>query len=67
MVLRPLRAAASAKSIVYVGRPQGAAAYFERLGHPCRAGLNIADMILDLVANEGKDGFGEVLGTVNPI
>ena len=67
MLLRPIRSASSpgsagAQSVVYFGRPQGVAAYFARLGHACPAGVNVADMVLDLVANEGKEGFGGVLG-----
>lgn len=56
MVLRPLRAGteASLNSVVFDGPPSSAESFFATQGHVCSGGMNIADMILDLVAAEAS-------------
>ncbi|KAG0328204.1 hypothetical protein BGZ99_005870 [Dissophora globulifera] len=45
--------------VVYFGKAQTAAAYFEGLGHECPVGWNVADYFLDLITLHQENGASE--------
>ncbi|KAF9116760.1 hypothetical protein BGX27_011074 [Mortierella sp. AM989] len=53
--------------VVYFGKAQSAAAYFEALGHECPVGWNVADYFLDLITlhQENADNEGSATSRVN--
>ncbi|KAF8981030.1 hypothetical protein BGZ46_003324 [Entomortierella lignicola] len=53
--------------VVYFGKAQAAAAYFESLGHECPIGWNVADYFLDLITlhQESPNSEGSSTSQVN--
>ncbi|KAF9438996.1 hypothetical protein BGZ76_001891 [Entomortierella beljakovae] len=45
--------------VVYFGKAQSAAAYFEGLGHECPVGWNVADYFLDLITVNQESGASD--------